>query len=136
MKKLTNNAFINNTGHLDNEIDFAVSERLDGMKVATIDLASSEGFDDMKVDNQLRGLGRHESRHIKPQVDRFVFFPLVCLPLPEQSMNQGRNCTFDRSSIGTELTVFPLELTVRARVGESVAHKLMDARSSCRGVPG
>ena len=31
----------------------------------------------MKVDNdrlgQLRELGRHESRHMKPQVDRFVF---------------------------------------------------------------
>ena len=42
-----------------------------------IDLVGSEGLDDTKVDNdrlgQLSGLERHESRHIKPQVDRFVF---------------------------------------------------------------
>ena len=41
-----------------------------------IDLASSEGLDCMKVNNdrlgQLREIRRHESRHIRPQVVRFV----------------------------------------------------------------
>ena len=38
MKKLTNNALFGNTGHLDNEIGWAGSERLEGVKVATASL--------------------------------------------------------------------------------------------------
>ena len=33
VKKLTNNTFVGNTGHFDNDIDFAGSEGLEGMKV-------------------------------------------------------------------------------------------------------
>ena len=65
------------------------------------------------------------------------FFPLVCLPLAiNSSLNKGRNCTFDRSSIGTELTVFTSELAVRARFGKSVVLKFIDAKSSCCGGAG
>ena len=42
-----------------------------------VDLARTEGLDSLKVDKgrlgQLRELGRHESRHIKPQVVSFVY---------------------------------------------------------------
>ena len=33
VRKLRNNTFVGNTGHIDNEINFAVSEGLEGMKV-------------------------------------------------------------------------------------------------------
>ena len=124
MKKLTNNAFVGNTRHFVNEIDSAGSEGLNGMKVDNDRLG------------QLRGLGLHESRHIKPQVDRFIFPVGLSASCHNRTINKGRNCTFDRSSIGTELTVFAPELAVRARFGKSVVHKFMDVRNSCCGVPG
>ena len=37
VKKLTNNAFVGNTGHFDNEIDLAGSEGLEGLKVDNIE---------------------------------------------------------------------------------------------------
>ena len=38
MKKLENNVFVGNTAYLDNEIDFAGSEVLEGVKVDSITL--------------------------------------------------------------------------------------------------
>ena len=61
MKKLKSYVFVGNTGHFHSEIDFAGSEALDGVKVDNDRLG------------RLRGLGRHESRHFKPQVNRLVF---------------------------------------------------------------
>ena len=43
MKKFKNKAFVENTGHLDNELDWARSEGLEGVKVATASLPTVHG---------------------------------------------------------------------------------------------
>ena len=66
-KKLNHNTFVGNTGHFDNEIDFA----------------RTEGFGGTEVD------------HIKPQ--KIVSSPpLATLKLPKSSMRKQRNCTFPK----------------------------------------
>ena len=57
---------------------------------------------DNEFDLSLDGM---EVVNIKPQVDPFVFPVGLSTSCHNSSMNKRRNCTFDRSSLGTELTV-------------------------------